>query len=200
MSLFEDQINKLLIPLSDKALLIFALLTAEGLYPNYVAFQQVNGWGDKELLLEAKSLIFCYIHNPKSVSNEEVQDMLGRVDVITPDMDDFSSTLASLALDACTSILSSLDYILDKDAKHIVNVSTYATDTVFAFIHSIQNISTTWADEQIIIDNNKFMINERNRQLELVNKLSKINLNNITDGLIDSLRSKTSIIDLSLLL
>ena len=199
MGEFEKEIERLLTPLPHKARILFAILTAEKLYPNYAAFQNNVHWGDKELLLQATSLVYYYLINENSVSRTEIEDMHKRVNSITPDTEDFSDALTSFALDACTAFISTFDYILENDVKHIVYVSTYATDTVYSYIQQKEEIDGNDPSWEIQTEHDDFMITEKARQIELLNRLSKIDGSIISDDLINSLRNDTPIIDLSLL-
>jgi hypothetical protein len=50
-------------------------------------------------------------------------------------MDDFgSSVLGSYALNASASVCESLEFLLDNNKDHIVNVATYYTDTIGAIV------------------------------------------------------------------
>lgn len=199
MGTFESAIKHLLTLLSNKARILFAVITAEKLYPHYVEFQNESGWGDKDILIEATSLIYYYLIDARSVNRIEIENMLKRINRITPDTNDFSGILTSFALDACTAVISTLDYLLEQDVNHIIYVSTYATDSVDMYIQEKENMVTVGTNDEIMIENDFFMVGERNRQLELISKLSQINLDVITDDLIASLRDNEPIINLSLL-
>jgi uncharacterized protein YjaG (DUF416 family) len=199
MSAFDINIERLLTALPSKARILFAVLTAETLYPNYVTFQNNVSWGNKDLLLDATTLIYYYLINENSVSQQEIEDMLEGVNLITPDIDDFSDSLASFALDACTAIISTLEYILENDVKHITYVSSYATDTVYAYIQEKEDIGALDPSWQIQTDNDDFMIAEKARQVGLLDRLSKTDVTTISNDLINNLRHNNPIIDLSLL-
>ena len=69
------------------------------------------------------------IEKPADVS--QIKTLLPKIDLITPHMDDFgSSELGSYALNTCTSVYETLQFITDQDKTHIYNIATYYTDTI----------------------------------------------------------------------
>lgn len=199
MDKFRNEIENLINNLTDKGKMLFAILTCELLYPNYVAFSTRENWGNPGVLKGGISLVYQAIIKDDLFSEQEINDMIISLDLVTPDTEDFESILTSFALDACTSLYSSLYYLINKDLAYILDISTYARDTVDMYIQEKDNMNSLDRSIDIQIDHDDFMIKEKQRQRDLINKLSAINLNEITDGLIEGLRSKHRIIDLSLL-
>ena len=199
MSQFEKEIEEKLLPLSIKAKAIFAVLTCEMLYPNYVDFTQRTGWGNSKLLSDAISLIHIHLINSDLISISEIEDMMARIDLTTPDTEDFSDITTSFALEACTSIYSTLQFLLDENMGHLVEVVSFALDTIDSFIQEKEGMNSIDPSRDIQIENDDFMLREKKRQRELIAQLSKMNLDIITDDMMASLRTKHPIIDLSLL-
>jgi uncharacterized protein YjaG (DUF416 family) len=185
--------------LSKNARVLFAALTCEMLYPNYVAFEKRTGWGKSEILMEAIAFFYQKVIKDKLYSVEEIEDMINRIDSVTPDTEDFTDLSTSFALDACTSIYSTLNYLLENNLNHILDVVTYALDTVHMFVQIKEDFNSLDPGSETKIANDLFMIVEKNRQLKLIKTLTDADLSIITNELIASLRSKNPIIDLSLL-
>ena len=199
MDEFINEISQLLNLLSHKAKVLFAALTSERLYPHYVIFEERNNWGDSQLLQEALSVIYQYLIDENLITDEEIKDITTRIELVTPDTEDFDGIVTSFALDACTSLCSTLDFIISRNDDDILDVATYSRDTVYAFVQEKEQFSTLDPSGDIQTEHDDFMVREKQRQRALLDKLMKADLKTITDGLIDGLRDKRPIIDLSLL-
>src|ERR1700744_5772778 len=113
MDEFKEDIEKGLLSLTYEAKILFSVLTSEKLYPNYVAFEARSDWGNSEILKEATSLVYYYLINRNSTSISDFDDIITRIDLITPDTEDFSDLTTSFALDACTALISTIKFIID---------------------------------------------------------------------------------------
>jgi uncharacterized protein YjaG (DUF416 family) len=110
------------------AQLRFAILICKKLFFDYQKFTEIYNWGNADLLMDAIKLCENAIDN--SVDVNYVKDLMPRIDVITPHMDDFGSEISSYALNASASVYETLAFIIDKDKTHIYNIATYFTDTI----------------------------------------------------------------------
>jgi uncharacterized protein len=199
MDKFREEIKSNLSNISNKGRVLFAVLICERLYPNYVAFQKKYNWGNYEVLQEAIALLRQYLIKEDLFEESEIEEMIDRVDIITPHTEKFSGIITSFALDSCTSIYSTLSYLLDKNVDNIADVASYARDTVDMYIQEIEDINANDPKIEEKIEQNEFMILERKAQIELLKKLSVMSLDKISDKLIDELRDKRVGINLELL-
>jgi len=199
MDEFEKEIKDKLSLLTYEGKILFSVLTSEKLYPNCVAFENRNNWRGCGILQEAISLTYHYLINRSSVSISDFEDMITRIDLITPDTEDFSDITTSFALDACTSLIGTLRFIIDKDINNLLEVSTYATDTVYAFIQLKEDFNAFDPSSDIQTEHDDFMIREQERQRTLIKTIAGMKLSSLTDGMINQLRTAEPIIDLSLL-
>jgi uncharacterized protein YjaG (DUF416 family) len=199
MDKFRNEIEQSIKKLTDKGKILFAILTCEKLYPNYVVFSGKQNWGNPEVLKEGISLIYQVIIKDDLFNEHEIKDIINSLNLVTPDTEDFESILVSFALDACTSLFSTLHYMINKDPEYILDVATYARDTVDMYIQEKDDMNSLDPSIDIQIEHDDFMIQEKQRQRDLITRLSNTSLDNITDDLIDSLRDKRPIIDLSLI-
>jgi uncharacterized protein YjaG (DUF416 family) len=117
----------------------FAYLTCERLYPNYVYFSDNYNFGNPSVLREAIDFIYRNLFEG-NVNKNKVYSLVKEVGKNTPDTEDFSVIFVSSALDACTCILDSLDFLLTKDFAKITYISTYGVDTADMYIREIENI------------------------------------------------------------
>jgi uncharacterized protein YjaG (DUF416 family) len=138
----------------------FAYLTCERLYPNYVYFSQNYDFGDPAVLREALDYIYNHLFEQDPDKNK-IGAIIQKVEENTPDTEDFSAIFVSSALDACTSILDSLDFLIDKDFSKIQSISAYGTDTIEMYIQEIEKLDfNTDKDFQKKINNHPLMKRE----------------------------------------
>jgi uncharacterized protein len=128
-----------------------ALSVSKRLFPDYKDFFYENQWGDPDVLLDAIEL--CQQHK-KETSENILKEMLLKVDSVTPHTEDFEN--ASYALNACTSVYETLEFLIDNDQKHILNIGSYLTDTIDFKIQENNDLS----EQQI--NNHPMMIEARN--------------------------------------
>src|ERR1043165_4285067 len=134
VSLFKQQVYTL----SFEEGLDLALVVCKRLYFDYENFVASEHWGDKDLLIDAIRL--CEQVKTKKIEIARLEDMLSKVDAITPDTDDFGDYNSSYALNAAASVLETIQFIMDKDRLHIYNIGTYLTDTVDFKIHEKESL------------------------------------------------------------
>lgn len=119
--------------LDFKSQLVFAYLTCERLYPNYVYFASNYHFGDASILRNALDYIYMNIFNNKFDSSK-ISSLTQQIDKATPETAEFDTILASSALDACTATSETLRFMVDRDFSKIRDISTMATDTVHMYI------------------------------------------------------------------
>ena len=178
----KDKVNNL----SKEKLLLFAGINCEKLYPSYQKFTKVENTGDPELIEPALSLIFQSVFNHQLFSINEVNEIKNKIDIIIPELSDYESSLASFAVDFCSAIYDTLDFITDGDINKIVNTAIYALDTVDMFINMKEDLEYAQKDYEKIIANDVFMVSELKRQSMLIDKIKK--LDKISDESINELR------------
>ena len=192
----ENYLENELIQLSDKAKLLFAVLTCDHLYPNYVHFNNAAGWGNPRILRNAINSVFMYLIDDSLFDTIEIRTILEEVDGITPDTEDFTEVDASFALDACTAVLGTLQFIIEPKVEFVIQVASYATDTVDMFILDRDDFDSNDPKVEVKVREDPLMIREKDRQSDLIKKLSTMNLSKITDTLFTSLRADYTIINL----
>lgn len=199
MDQYREEIKRRLMPLKNEQKLLFAVLTCERLYPNYEYFQNTFSWGDSKVLSNAIGIIYQNLIKKDLFEKSEIQELINEIDVITPDTEDFSEIFVSFALDACTSLYSSLNFILDQKLEHVVDVAIYARDTVDMFIQERDNLSYDLVNVEDKIATDPLMIHEKVRQIDVIDRLSLKKSTKIDNQSIEELRDKTPIINISML-
>ncbi|MFT3677221.1 MAG: DUF416 family protein [Chitinophagaceae bacterium] len=158
--------------LEFKKQLIFAYLTCERLYPNYVYFSANFQFGDSSVLRTAIDFVLGCILN-EGIDKPLAKKFLLTVEKNTPDTEDFDTILVSSALDACTSIAETLDFLIDKQESRLKDISTVATDSVDMYIQELESLDfNADKDFQTKIDSHPLMQREVAIQTGIINYLS----------------------------
>lgn len=152
--------------------LVFAYLTCERLYPNYVYFFDNFHFGDPELLREAIDYVYTSIFEA-TLDKNKIDSLIKKIDKITPDTEDFSTIYVSSALDACTAIQDSLDFLIDKEFSKIIYISSYGYDTVDMYVREIENIELPDKDFLQKVAEHPLMKKELRTQQGIITFLTK---------------------------
>ncbi len=160
---------------------VFAYLTCERLYPNYEYFSNAYKFGDPAILRNAIDFLYSnlFINDLQTVN---ITRLKSDVDKNTPDTEDFETIFTSFALDACTCILDSLDFLVDKDFSKIEYISSYGTDSVNMYIREFEDIDISDNELLAKINEHPFMKRElliQNGIISFLANLSSINTDDI---------------------
>lgn len=161
--------------------LTFAYLICERLYPNYLFFSNKYSFGNPTVLREAIDYVSSNIIKNES-DKERINSFIKKVDKNIPQPANYNTVLASSALDACTAINESLDFLMDKKTSRLEDISTMATDSVDMYIQEKENLSyNTDKQFQQKIDNHPLMIKEVLIQKGIITYLHTISSINLSD-------------------
>ncbi len=132
-----------------------AITICKKLFFDYQEFSDKNKWGEPDLLLDAINL--ADRSQSEEINLTSVKLLLKKIDEITPDTEDFTN--ASYALNACTAVYETLEFIMDNDSTHIVNIGSHLTDTVYAKIQEDSDLTPDQADNHpLMIETTKYLI------------------------------------------
>ncbi|WP_350284654.1 DUF416 family protein [uncultured Croceitalea sp.] len=172
MDKYEVELGKKLKKLTKRNKLLFAFWVSKRLFNNYVYFNKRMSFGDIDAMLDAINLIEESLKTD-TTNIDEVKRVITSIDNNAPDMDDFSTILASFALDSCNSLYESLEYILDEDDSHVINIGTYARDSVHMFVQELEGLDYEDPKFECKMHSNQFMIKEMSAQDSVLSKLAK---------------------------
>jgi uncharacterized protein YjaG (DUF416 family) len=154
-----DNIDKLK-ELSFTKQLAFGYLTCVRLYPNYVYFSNNFNFGSQQVLRKAIDFLYLNIFE-KNPDRNKIDLLIKNIDKNIPEPADYDTILASSALDACTVIIETLNFLADKKTSRLHDISTMATDTADMYIQDIDALDyNTDKDFQEKIDNHPLMKKE----------------------------------------
>jgi hypothetical protein len=152
----------------------FAYLTCERLYPDYVYFSENYGFGDPGVLREAIDQLYQSIF-AKTIDPIYINSLIKQIDANTPDTEDYGIIFGSLALDTCSAIHESLNFLMDKKASRLESISTSATDGIDMRIQQEENLDyNTNKDFQQRINTHSLMKKEISVQLGIIRYLKNI--------------------------
>ena len=170
MDNYKIYLTKELEQLTSQNRLLFAYWISKRLFHNYVYFNNVTSFGDIDVLFDAFNLIEKYLkYNIKD--ENDIRDAIYSVDLNTPDTNDFSTILVSFALDSCNALYECLQFIIDEDISHIVDVGLFARDTVDMFIQEAGDLNYSDPNFEYRIKNHDLMKSEMKAQEEFLLKL-----------------------------
>ena len=179
--------------------MLLCLLLSERLIENYDFFSKRYNYGNVGILKKTIDDLFRELDgNIYSKTTSDVEDLISKIEEVTPDTEDYETIYVSFALDACTSIISTLQYINDKNDDNVIDVVLYSRDTVDMFIQEKDDLNISAIEVDEYIEKDIFMKNEKKYQAELIEYLQRTN--DISFNEISLLRATTkNPIDLNLL-
>lgn len=146
--------------LPQKRQLEIALKICKELFFEYQNFYEFYKWGNPDLLLDGINLIEKGLAD--DVDFRRIKELIPKIDSVIPDMDDFGSDLmGSYALNASASVSEALEFLIDNDKNHIVNICTYYTDTIDFKIQEETELTQEQIDEHtLMIKARQFLLTE----------------------------------------
>lgn len=140
MPAFDAQVLKdRLTALDLEKKIAFGILCCERLLPNYLAFQKDSGWGDAAHVRNALDCVTSFVLGQKP-DLRQIKIASAACESAAPNSDDFSSIYVTAAQDACFSICSLLDCLIEEDVEKIVQAAIYATDSVDLYVQEIEKM------------------------------------------------------------
>lgn len=168
-----------LVKLDTTQQITFGVLVCERLLPNYTAFQHDTGWGDVAPIRKALDFVWSTLES-KSIDTQTVKIITESCETVAPGSEGFKSLYVSFAQDACFAACNLMDYILKNDVDKIIQVATYAIDSVDLYVQEVESISPNDPKLEQKILNHRLMQRELAQQkinLMDIEQASSLNLN-----------------------
>ncbi len=163
----EGKITKL----DFKQQVLFAVLICEKLLPNYRQFNEKEEWGNIEILEEAIVMLYQFLQDI-DLNDAELDGIYEKIIEVTPDVGLFEGDLASYALDTCSAVSDSVEFLLSEDLSYLLNIASIARDTVDTFVQESELAGDFGDDFEMKIAQNEYMQREFKRQHDLLDKLA----------------------------
>jgi uncharacterized protein YjaG (DUF416 family) len=164
------KLSNLLISLGKQKTILFLVACCERQFGNYAQFHQETGWGDPQVLCDGLHSLRNY---NSAIEVASLKSIRQAIETVTPNTEDFTSVYTSAALDAATSVLESLDYCIDGDVSHCLQVACSCHDSIYMFVQRREGYDYSDADE-VKIYADPLMVRELHAQqmdLELIKSL-----------------------------
>lgn len=168
---FLKSIETKITKLDFKQQVLFAVLICEKLLPNYRQFSEKENWGDIEILEEAIVMLYQFLQDI-DLNDAELDGIYEKIIEVTPDVVRFEGDLASYALDACSAVSDSIEFLLSEDLSYLLNIASIARDTVDTFAQETEEMGNYDDDFDTRIAQNSYMQKEVKRQHDLLDKLA----------------------------
>jgi uncharacterized protein YjaG (DUF416 family) len=132
MSGTEIDYDMRVVSLPRRRQIAFAATCAEHLLPMYEKFSIAERWGSTDALCRALDEIWRYLMGHSS--EPDLRKMLTACEMATPDMDDFHTELASLALDVAIAVQSAVEACFQADpTAKALEAKAIIDEAIFAF-------------------------------------------------------------------
>jgi len=202
MQEFDTFLDDNLKKLSINSQLLFGVLVAEKLIPNYHYFSVKHNWGNAAVLHECTDFGFGAVGNITSSVKKNATILMDSLQEITPDLDDYEGGASSYANDTCAAYEQLLTFIIDEKSELIISVVEYTIASVDMFIQEKENLNPNDPELEIKIRSDEHMIRELKRQKEILEVISSFG-GVLTDEKINQIREFNNyfppLIDLELL-
>lgn len=166
-SILRNRLNEL----STIGKVLFALSCAERMLPNYRRFIREHGWGNDTMLRMALDLGWDMV-SLKPVDKRIAIKLKEGCSEQAPDAEDFSSLYVSPAIDAANSASIVADLIIRSDIERVVEVASYARDTVDMYVQEIEGMPPGALDLEERICRHPLMQKELKSQREALEAIA----------------------------
>jgi uncharacterized protein YjaG (DUF416 family) len=173
--------------LSGRQRAAYAIACAERLLPLYGWFEAVESWGDKTVLERGIEVAWKWVQG--QAETRQITDAISACEEVTPDTEDFSSGLASRALDAASTTVQALETCLNPSPENALEAGEIAWECAFGVEQSQASLPSGAyvADPQVLesLAQGSFVLLEENLQVQSLKMLQKLKL---TTGQVNAFR------------
>lgn len=165
------ELPDLLTRLGRRERVLFLAACAGRQFGNYAQFHLETGWGIPQALCDGLQALWKY---SDSVDIANLGGIRRAIEIVTPDTEDFESVYASAALNAAVSLLESLDYCVDSDVFHCLQVACLCRDSIYMFVQHREKYDYSDADETKIYADPLMMreLQAQRSDIDLIRSLS----------------------------
>lgn len=164
--------------LSGRQRAAYAIACAERLLPLYAFFEGAESWGDKAILERGMEVAWEWVKG--QAETQQIIDAISACEEVTPDTEDFSSGLASRALDAASAAAQALETCLNPSAEAALEAGEIAWECAFGIEQSgaSQSSGAYAADPQLLesLAQGSFVQLEEKLQEQSLETLQKLTL------------------------
>ncbi|MDF7810021.1 DUF416 family protein [Hymenobacter sp. YC55] len=170
--------------LSARHRTIMAALTCEKMQVLYEAFCELEEWGDPALYQQGIDALYSFGLDDSTAA---AVHYLANTQHLSPDLDDFTTPLASYALDASSALTEALHFVVKQEEKYFHNHLAAVTDCIDMFVQMYLDLNPNRPDLDEIIRADEYMQQEHERRKRLYTALQ--NITHITPTVLVTLRN-----------
>ncbi|WP_375437917.1 DUF416 family protein [uncultured Hymenobacter sp.] len=163
---------------------VMAALTCEKMQVLYEAFCEVEEWGDPALYQQGINALYSFGLDNSTAATIQ---FLANTQYLSPDLDDFTTPLASYALDASSALTEALLFVSKQEEKHFHNHLAAVTDCIDMFVQMYLNLNPNRRDLDAVIKADQYMQQEHERRERLCTALQSTST--ITPSAIEALKN-----------
>ena len=127
---YKDKLRLNIDGISSEQKLQFAIEICDRLLPDYQNFSELYKWGEINPLRDGLKYCKEFV-NGIELEFDSVKKLIKRIEINTPNSEDFGQIEGSLALNAACAISETLNFILDKNNERIVDIGNFGYDTEY---------------------------------------------------------------------
>jgi uncharacterized protein YjaG (DUF416 family) len=154
---------------------VFAALTCEKLLYSIAKFDALEPRKVTQLYEECISALYSFVLG-MPIDLVEYTKLKQDLESYCPDLDESKNEFSSYALDSFVAMFEALDFVINRNSKHIINCATSATDTVDMYVQMASKTEPPANELDAFIQASPFMIREVTRQSLLLNELMKASI------------------------
>lgn len=166
-----NRLESALLRLAPWKPVVFMLLAAERMLPNYQRFSVETGFGDISVLRESLDAAWAWVETGEFPGN--LAALRVACEEQAPDTENFQSSCTSAALDAASATATILDMIENPNGTRLAEVAALARDTVDLYLHDVLRANLRVVDIETAVAQHFLMQRELRRQSEDLAALEK---------------------------
>ncbi len=164
---YKQTIIHLCSRLTQREKVATSLICRNWLAPLYSAFTKEENWGDESVLDQSRNLIKLWLQGNRT----KIDDLLKKLESVTPHSEDFGSILGSYAIDAAIVHAYSLELLdLNKD-QTLYYVMQNCYDTIDFYVQETLDPNGTVSLKESAIENHELMLREIHWQTDLLKEI-----------------------------
>jgi len=166
----ENRFEKPILELPFYHQLTFIYFLVKRMLPNYETFSSTEKWGNPKILHEAVRVLKQLIIEKKEMSEEE-QNLIQKIEEVTPDMENFGSLQATAALDTCVLLLETFGAIPNRNSEIISSLVSLPFNALQMYIEELNDLDYNIKDYDSFVFKHPLIEREIEFQTKLLSLL-----------------------------
>ena len=164
--------------LDSKKQLVFCIVIAKRLIPNYDFFHRREGFGSPASLRDIIELGLAYLEK-KEISLEKLSKHMAEIKSLAPDSEEYSSIHSTFAIDAVAACYDILSLLESEDLNAALRTSGLAINSVDISVLDRLSADSSIEDPEFLISSSEEMKNEIQFQKSLLDRINSLSLEEV---------------------